>query len=270
MSAQAHNPAVPGTIDVTGTPGIPFLRLFKVELRKAFDTRAGRWLVGVTAGIALVADVIIAIVVGAQNQDLAYGDLVAGAAFVCSILLPVLGIMLVTSEWSQRTAMTTFALEPRRMRIVLAKMLAGVALTAFVIAFALVVGVLCNLLYGRLRRIAGLDLRLDRVPRLHRDPDHGHARRLRTGLPGAEHAGRHRGLLRLQVGAARVSSPSGAALMAWFNDLVDWIDFQSAQNLLYDGGMSAADWWHLVVSGFIWLVVPLAIGLWRIQRAEVK
>ena len=48
--------------------------------------------------------------------------------------------MLVTSEWSQRTAMTTFTLEPRRMRIVLAKMLAGVALTAFVIVFALVVG----------------------------------------------------------------------------------------------------------------------------------
>jgi hypothetical protein len=25
-----------------------------------------------------------------------------------------------------------------------------------------------------------------------------------------------------------------------------------------------------VVSGVIWLVVPLGIGLWRIQRAEVK
>jgi len=25
-----------------------------------------------------------------------------------------------------------------------------------------------------------------------------------------------------------------------------------------------------VTSGFIWLVVPLAIGIWRIRRAEVK
>ncbi len=37
------------------------------------------------------------------------------------VLLPVLGIMLVTSEWGQRTAMVTFALEPRRRRVVWAK-----------------------------------------------------------------------------------------------------------------------------------------------------
>jgi ABC-2 type transport system permease protein len=261
--------ALPSTFDVSGTPAIPFSRLFKVELRKAFDTRAGRWLVGVTAGIALVADLIIAIVLAVQDEDLQYGDLVAGAAFVCSILLPVLGIMLVTSEWSQRTAMTTFALEPRRMRIVLAKMFAGIALTAFVIAFALVVGVLCNLLYaafgGSLNWTFGW-----------------------TGFFGfiatqtmAMLSGFALACLVLNTPAAIVVFfvykwvlpglfALGAALMAWFNDLVDWIDFQSAQNLLYDGGMSASDWWHLIVSGFIWLVVPLAIGLWRIQRAEVK
>ena len=129
------------TLDVSGTPGIPFSRLVRVELRKAFDTRAGRWLVAVTAGLALVGDLLIAIILAVKDEPLEYGDLVAGAAFACSIMLPVLGIMLVTSEWSQRTAMTTFALEPRRMRIVFAKMLAGVFLTAFVVAFALVVGV---------------------------------------------------------------------------------------------------------------------------------
>jgi ABC-2 type transport system permease protein len=261
--------AGPATLDVAGTPGIPFSRLFKVELRKAFDTRAGRWLVGVTGGVALVADLIIAIVLAAQNEDLAYGDLVAGAAFVCSILLPVLGIMLVTSEWSQRTAMTTFALEPRRMRIILAKMLAGMALTAFVIAFALVVGVLCNLLYAAFG--GSLDWTFGW-----------------TGFFGfiatqtmAMLGGFALACLVLNTPAAIVVFfvykwvlpglfALGAALMAWFNDLVDWIDFQSAQNLLYDGGMSSSDWWHLVVSGVIWLVLPLAIGLWRIQRAEVK
>jgi hypothetical protein len=34
--------------------------------------------------------------------------------------------------------------------------------------------------------------------------------------------------------------------------------------------MHGSDWAHLVVSGFIWLVVPLVIGLWRIRAAEVK
>jgi ABC-type transport system involved in multi-copper enzyme maturation permease subunit len=132
--------SVPVALDVSGTAGIPFGRLMRVELRKAFDTRAGRWLIGVTAGLALVADLLIAIIVAAQDEALAYGDLVAGAAFTCSVLLPVVGIMLVTSEWSQRTAMTTFALEPRRMRVVSAKLLAGVLLTAFIVVFAIVVG----------------------------------------------------------------------------------------------------------------------------------
>ena len=260
---------LPVTFDVTDTPGIPFTRLFKVELRKAFDTRAGRWLVGVTAGIALVADLIIAIVLAAKDENLAYGDLVAGAAFVCSVLLPVLGIMLVTSEWSQRTAMTTFSLEPRRMRIVMAKMLAGVALTAFVIAFALVVGVLCNLLYvafgGSLDWTFGWSGFFAFI-----------ATQTMAMLGGFALA-----CLLLNTPAAIVVFfvykwvlpglfAIGAALMAWFNDLVDWIDFQSAQNRLFDGGLTSTEWGQLVVSGVIWLVVPLVIGLWRIQRAEVK
>jgi len=261
--------AVPATLDVSGTPGIPFTRLFRVELRKAFDTRAGRWLVGVTVGLALVAETIFLWVVVAQDEDASYGDFVAASAFVCSILLPVLGIMLVTSEWSQRTAMTTFSLEPRRMRIVMAKMLAGMALTGFVIVFALAVGLVCNLLYGALQ--GPIDWTFGW-----------------TGFFGflitqtfAMLGGFALACLLLNTPAAIVVFfvykwvlpglfALGAAVMAWFDHLVDWIDFQTAQSELYDMPLTGAQWGHLVVSGIIWLVVPLAIGLWRIQRAEVK
>jgi hypothetical protein len=60
------------------------------------------------------------------------------------------------------------------------------------------------------------------------------------------------------------------SLMAWFKSISPWLDFQTAQNELYDMPLTASQWWHLVVSGFIWLVLPLGIGLWRILRAEVK
>ncbi len=116
---------VPATLDVSGTASIPFQRLVRVELRKSADTRAGRWLIGITFGLTLIADLLIAIILALKDEAVMYGDLVAGAAFGSSLLLPVLGIMLVTSEWSQRTAMTTFALEPRRTRVVLAKMVCG-------------------------------------------------------------------------------------------------------------------------------------------------
>jgi ABC-2 type transport system permease protein len=260
-------PAV--TLDVSGTPGIPFGRLVNVELRKAVDTRAGLWLVGVTAGLALVADLLIAIILAAQDEALAYGDLVAGAAFVCSVMLPVLGIMLVTSEWSQRTAMTTFALEPRRMRIVLAKMVVGVLLTVFVVAFALVVGLLSNLLYGALG--GTLDWTFGWT---------GFFAFVATQTM-AMLGGFALACMLLNTPAAIVVFfvykwvlpgilALGAALMAWFNDLAPWIDFQAAQGELYNAPLTSAQWGHLVVSGFIWLVVPLVIGLWRIRRAEVK
>jgi ABC-2 type transport system permease protein len=260
---------VPVTFDVSNTPGIPFTRLFLVELRKAGDTRAGRWLLGITGGLALLAEIIFLWVVVAQDETASYGDFVAAAAFVCSVLLPVLGIMLVTSEWSQRTAMTTFTLEPRRMRIVWAKMLAGVALTLFVIAFALVVGLVCNLLFGALQ--GPLDWTFGW-----------------TGFLGFLIAQTFAMLGGFALACLLLNTPAaivvffvykyvlpglfalGAALMAWFDKIVDWLDFQSAQNELYDLPMTGQQWVHLVVSGIIWLLVPLLIGVWRIRRAEVK
>jgi ABC-type transport system involved in multi-copper enzyme maturation permease subunit len=261
----------PAALDISATPGIPFVRLFKVELRKTADTRAGRWLIGITAGLALVANVIFVIVAATHPHDEAsFGDFVAVSAFTSSVILPLLGVMLVTSEWSQRTAMSTFTLEPRRMRIVLAKMLAGMAITAFVIVFALVIGVICNVLLGLLRG-AGADWTFGW-----------------SGFFGfiinqtfAMLGGFALACLLLNTPAAIVAFfayryvlPTllalGSALMDWFSHVAPWLDFQSDSAELYDMPLTGSQWAHLVVSGFIWLVVPLAIGLWRILRAEVK
>ena len=63
----------------------------------------------------------------------------------------------------------------------------------------------------------------------------------------------------------------GASLIGWFEDLRPWIDFAMAQSPLFDGsGMDSKDWAYFAVSGFIWLVLPLVIGVWRVLRAEVK
>jgi ABC-type transport system involved in multi-copper enzyme maturation permease subunit len=267
MSTLAAGPA---GIDISGTPPIPFTRLFLVELRKSADTRAGRWLIGITIGAILVAETIFLIVAAVKDLSSGYGDFVAAAAFTSSFLLPILGIMLVSSEWSQRTAMTTFTLEPRRMRIISAKLCAGVSLTAFVIAFALVIGLVCNLLFAAIQ---------------------GQSPSWTFGWSGfagflmtqtfAMLGGFALACLFLNTPAAivfyvvykyvlPVLFGIGGALMVWFRHLAAWIDFQSAQSQLYDMPLTSRQWWNLVVSGFIWLVIPLAIGLWRIRRAEVK
>ena len=59
-----------------------------------------------------------------------------------SVLLPIVGILLVSSEWSQRTAMTTFALVPRRPRVLAAKLLASVVLSLVALALCVVVAVI--------------------------------------------------------------------------------------------------------------------------------
>ena len=256
-------------LDLSGTPGIPFSRLFTVELRKSADTRAGRWLIGITVGAVLVAETIFLIVAAVKNLDSSYGDFVAAAAFTSSFLLPILGIMLVSSEWSQRTAMTTFILVPHRMRIVSAKLLAGVSLTAFLVTFALLVGLICNLLFAAIQ---------GQVPSWTFGWV-GFADFLMTQT-FAMLGGFALACLFLNTSAAIVVYVvykyvlpvlfALGALLAWFKHLAPWIDFQSAQNQVFNLPMTGSQWSHLAVSGLIWLVIPLGIGLWRIRRAEVK
>jgi hypothetical protein len=61
-----------------------------------------------------------------------------------------------------------------------------------------------------------------------------------------------------------------AEFLDWFKDVQPWVDFTQAQQPLITANMTGEDWAQLVVSGFIWLVIPVALGLWRILRAEVK
>ncbi|MBE1487398.1 ABC transporter permease [Plantactinospora soyae] len=100
------------------------LRLTGVELRKLADTRAGYWLL-ITIGLVSVA-IVTVMLVFTPDADQQFANFLALAQFPVGILLPILGIMLVTSEFSQRTALTTFALVPQRHRVVTAKLAAGV------------------------------------------------------------------------------------------------------------------------------------------------
>ena len=62
----------------------------------------------------------------------------------------------------------------------------------------------------------------------------------------------------------------GAELMDWFDKIRPWIDFANAQTPIQNSDVSGKEWSQLLVSGLIWLVLPMAIGLWRVLRAEVK
>ena len=101
-------------------------RLAKVEFRKALDTRAGRWFVIAILALVVVVEVIYALAAG-RRPTRTSEDFVGIGGFVLGYFLPIIIIMLVTSEASQRNGLVTFTLEPKRSRIVVAKFIAGVA-----------------------------------------------------------------------------------------------------------------------------------------------
>ena len=266
MSTVTHD----HTFDITGTTPVPFGRLVAVELRKMADTRAGRWLlISIAALTALVLAIQLAVILS-NDLQVDFRDFMIAMNTPMGILLPVLGIMSVTSEWTQRTAMVTFTLEPSRSRLILAKFVSTMLIAVVAVVIGLALSVAANLLYGALSGnevlwdIGAVDIVFYFLL---------HAIGMATGFAF--------GTLFLNTAAAIVVYfvysfvlpglfQLGAQLMDWFADIQPWIDFAAAQNPLVEGSVSGEQWAQLAVSGFIWLVLPLAVGLWRVLRAEVK
>ena len=134
------------TIDVSPTPRIPLSRLVRVELRKMADTRSGKWLL---IGIGVITLAVIAIFYAtADPSDRTFFNFMAATNGPQGLLLPVLGILLVTSEWTQRTALVSFTLTPVRSRVLLAKVLGGLLAGMAAIALTVVVAVLATVIGG--------------------------------------------------------------------------------------------------------------------------
>src|SRR5690242_4068303 len=125
-------------------PGLD--RLTAVELRKMTDTRAGLWL-QIAVGLLTLAAVVVVVIVG-NDHDRTFHQLLNVAIQPATLLLPVVGILLVTSEWTQRTALITFALVPRRGRVVTAKLLAAILLGLVVFALCVAFTLLATLAAG--------------------------------------------------------------------------------------------------------------------------
>jgi ABC-2 type transport system permease protein len=254
-----------------GTSRVPFARLARVELRKTWDTKSGMWLLVAIVGLLVVVPGIALIITLVNTDPILLDDFVAIAAYMMSFLLPLLAIMLVTTEWSQRTALVTFTLEPRRSRVVLAKMAAALLLTVINLVAALAIGVL----YTAICEAVQPDQTTWRL-------DGGNVAGFVIPAALAMLGGFAIATLLLNTPASivlfvvyRFVLPGVFAALAALSDamgkVIPWVDFQGAQVDIYNWELSGAEAWsHLIVSGAIWLALPLGLGLWRILRAEVK
>ena len=82
----------------------------------------------------------------ANDGDKNLQDFIQIPGAVLGYFLPIVVIMLVTSESSQRNGLVTFTLEPRRSRTWVAEFLAGIVLALGVMVLAVVLALLGTLL----------------------------------------------------------------------------------------------------------------------------
>jgi ABC-2 type transport system permease protein len=242
-TARAHAP-----------PGLG--RLVAVELRKMVDTRAGFWLQVATVAITALV-VLVRLVVG-DATDHTFASVLDVGVQPAAVLLPIAGILLVTSEWSQRTGMITFTLVPVRSRILGAKLMASIVLSLAMLVMSVAVVAAGVAAADGTWSDAGTLIGQSAVY-------------LTTGML----VGVAFGTILLASAPAIVAlfalpiTWTAVASLSFFADAAPWLDTRLALAPLHEEVLSATQWAQAGTALALWMFLPLLIGIWRITRQEV-
>ncbi len=250
--------------DIDDARGVSFRRLLGTELRKLVDTRSGRWMLIAILALTGVA-MAVPLWIGRDTGSGILGLLVA-ASIPQAVLIPVLGIMTAANEWSQRTALITFTQEPRRLRVMAAKTAAAVLLGMAVLALSILAAILAHV-----ASMASVDGQVD----------------LSIGWTLLGHlvviqllgvlTGVAFGALLLSVPLGIVAyvlvpalSPLVFMATSWLRENAAWLDMTSAQApLLGDEVLTGEQWAQVGTTSALWILLPLALGFWRVARKQV-
>jgi ABC-type transport system involved in multi-copper enzyme maturation permease subunit len=262
VTPAAARPAVATEKAGPRTESVGLGRLTWVELRKLADTRSGLWLLIVIGLVALGTAAIL--LIWGKDSDQTFQQFFTFGLLPTAVLLPVLGILSMTSEWSQRTALSTFTLVPARGRVIAAKLAAGVLVAMAATVVTAAIAALANLLGGAIGgdgtwSIGGTLL----------------AQCLLAQVVAV--------LMGLGFGALLMNSPLAIVLyfalptvwsiltatISGLKPIAPWLDLNDASTPMTEHGLTSTEWAHLGVSAAIWVVVPLVLGTVRALRREV-
>ncbi len=237
---------------------LPFSRLVRVELTKATDTRAARWLLALV-GLS-TAGMMLAPILAPERFDQTYAGYLEVASIAQVILVPIVGILMLTGEWSHRSVIATFTQEPRRIRVVSAKVTASLMLSGGAAVFGGVVtaaGLALAVASGR--TIEGT-LSIGDIT--------GYLLYLLLNMLGGVAMG-----ALLQSSATAIAAifalNIAVALVGTASTLIgDWIDSETTWTWVLEN-----DWAghvpQISVSVLFWVVIPLAAGAVRTLRRDV-
>ena len=247
---------------------IPMTRLVGVELRKMFDTRAGFWLMASVGIVSVLATA--AVIIWAPDEAITQNTFSTAIGMPLSVVLPIIAILSVTGEYSQRTGLTTYTLVPWRGRVMTAKVVSTLLVGVAAMFLALVVGALGNVVGSAITGLdATWDISLTQFGNIVLANVLGMLMGFMLGVLLRSSAGAIVGYFVYSL-VLPVAFATLAAFQEWFRDLQPWVDVNFAVTRLFDQTMTTEYWQQLGVSTLVWLWVPLAIGLRAILRAEVK
>lgn len=261
VTAKAINPSL---------PSIPFWRLVVVELRKLFGTWGPRILLGF---IALAWLIVLAVVSLIRNAP-TFAETVTAFGVVTRIFIAIIAILLVTTEWGQRSVLNLFTLEPRRDRVIAAKLSASLIAAAGLFAGYLALAAMVTAARGGSFGGAAEEIRFAGI------------RALFDLLMAFAFA-----LLILNTAGAIVTyvilpdflvptiltigSAASGGLEAGggsdaFSQLGEWISPQHAFAALSGSSPGASTWAHILVCSVVWIGIPAVLGVYRVMTSEVK
>ncbi|MDR1393371.1 MAG: hypothetical protein LBJ62_05330 [Bifidobacteriaceae bacterium] len=123
---------------------IPWFRLISAETRKTIDTRSALAVVLALGGLALAITIISVVAgIGLSDSDRPgseFGAITTLGAAGVMMAMPIIGLLAMTSEWSQRTGGMTFLIEPRRWKVIVAKTAAAVVVAVALVTVMLLLG----------------------------------------------------------------------------------------------------------------------------------
>jgi ABC-type transport system involved in multi-copper enzyme maturation permease subunit len=238
--------------------------LTAVELRKLVDTRAGRWLLGLIA-FCTVAIMVVQLIWMPDAEQTAM-NLFLPTLLPAAVLLPVLGILLLTSEWSQRTAVHTFALVPQRWRVLVAKVGAGMASGIAAVLFGLAVAATGTVVADLTGGAGTWNLTGTVIAQ-------GVLFQLLNVVMG------------VSFGAMLLSSPVAIVLyfvlpilwstlggmIAGLRRPAEWLDLNTTLAPFVEPvALTGGQWARAGTALALWLLLPLIIGTFRVLRSEIK
>jgi hypothetical protein len=236
------------------------VRTWLVELRKLVDTRSGVALVSTGAVLAGVFGGGTMLFRDAPTLT----GLVTMAGMPGGIVAAVASVLLVTAEWTHRTALGTYALTPRRSRVIAAKAAGAATLAVLVTGLALLAALV----------IAPVGTAVT-----------GHPVTWTLDVRTLAVFSAANVCLALSAWAlaylARNAPAPIVILLVWpmlaslirqagpgAAEALSWIDQDAVSRLA--GATSQADLGRAATSVLVWIVLPAAVGVARELRAQVR